>query len=98
MVVEYIRYTVDSASAEQFEAAYARAGRVLDLDEHCLGHEVTRGVEEPDHFIVRIEWDSLAGHEQGFRRSPGFAEFFQMVKPFFHNITEMKHYVILPRD
>jgi hypothetical protein len=39
---------------------------------HCQGWEISRGVEEPGHFVVRIEWDSLGGHEQGFRRSPAF--------------------------
>jgi Antibiotic biosynthesis monooxygenase len=62
MVVEYIRYTVPVEQAEAFESAYARAGNLLEQDEHCLGFEVARGIEEPDHFIVRIEWDSGGGN------------------------------------
>lgn len=72
MVVEYIRYTVPLDRGEEFEAAYRRAGRVLDADPHCEGFEVARGVEEPERFVVRIEWDSIDGHEQGFRRSEQF--------------------------
>jgi heme-degrading monooxygenase HmoA len=53
---------------------------------------VSRGVEEPTHYIVRIEWDSLEGHEQGFRKSREFAGFFEAVKPFFEQIEEMRHY------
>jgi quinol monooxygenase YgiN len=67
---------------------------VLDADTHCLGYDVSRGVEEPEHFVVRIEWDSLEGHEQGFRTSSRFGEFFAAVKPFFAAIDEMKHYSI----
>jgi heme-degrading monooxygenase HmoA len=92
MVVEYIRYTVPAAQAAEFEDAYRRAGRLLEADPHCLAFEVARGIEEPEHFIVRIEWDSLEGHEQGFRSSPAFPEFFAAVKPFFSEIDEMKHY------
>jgi hypothetical protein len=40
----------------------------------------------------RIEWSSVADHEQGFRRSPGFGPFFAAVKPFFEQIEEMRHY------
>jgi len=94
MVVEYIRYTVPLERAADFEAAYQRAGQVLDADPHCQGYEVARGVEEPEHFIVRIEWDSIKGHEEGFRRSPEFREFFAAVRPFFDQIEEMKHYQI----
>jgi heme-degrading monooxygenase HmoA len=94
MVVEYIRYTVPAEQAEAFESAYARAGNLLEQDEHCLAFEVARGIEEPEHFIVRIEWDSLDGHEHGFRASPNFREFFSDVQPFFREIDEMKHYEV----
>jgi quinol monooxygenase YgiN len=94
MVVEYIRYVIEADRSAEFEQAYRRASAVLDADPHCLAYEVGRGVEEPGRFVVRIEWDSIEGHEQGFRASPGFGEFFAAVKPFFAQIEEMKHYSI----
>ena len=92
MVVEYIRYTVPARRAVEFEDAYRVAATILAADDHCLGFEVSRGIEDPDHYVVRIEWDSVEGHEQGFRRSPRFGEFFTLVKPFFDAIEEMTHY------
>ena len=59
---------------------------------HCARYEVSQGIEEPDNFIMRIEWDSLEGHEKGFRASAEFKTFFAKVKPFFSSILEMKHY------
>jgi quinol monooxygenase YgiN len=94
VVIEYIRYTVPDGRAEEFENAYEVASRVLLDDPHCLGYEISRGVEEPGHFVVRIEWDSVEGHEKGFRTSPAFGEFFAAVKPFFNQIEEMKHYTV----
>lgn len=92
MVVEYIRYTVPAERAGDFELSYRRAGPVLDADPHCLRWEMARGVEEPAHYVVRIEWDSVEGHEHGFRASPRFAEFFDAVRPFFGDVDEMSHY------
>jgi quinol monooxygenase YgiN len=92
MVIEYIRYRIDAARSDEFERAYAEAGRSLAASSHCLAYEVARGVEEPESYTVRIEWDSVEGHEQGFRRSPEFREFFAAVKPFFDDIAEMRHY------
>ena len=97
MVVEYIRYTVPGAESAGFEEAYRTAGQVLREDPHCLRYEVARGVEEPEHFVIRIEWDSIEGHERGFRASPGFQEFFAAVRPFFSEIEEMKHYEVRSR-
>jgi quinol monooxygenase YgiN len=94
MVVEYIRYVIAEDRSAEFEEAYRKASVVLDGDAHCLGYEVARGVEEPERFVVRIEWDSVEGHEQGFRASPRFGEFFAAVKPFFTQIEEMTHYSV----
>lgn len=92
MVVEYIRYVVPAGRAEEFEEAYRQAGTVLGSNEHCLRYEVARGIEEAERYIVRIEWDSVEGHERGFRTSPGFQVFFAAVRPFFDQIAEMTHY------
>ena len=94
MVIEYIRYTIPAATAEAFEEAYAQAAQVLEPHQHCLKCEVARRVEEPEHFVVRTEWDSVEGHEQGFRTSQHFREFFSAVQPLLSQIQGMKHYAI----
>jgi len=92
MVIEYIRYEIPAERHAEFLHAYRAADEELRASPHCLRHEVSQGIEMPDNFVVRIEWDSLAGHEQGFRTSKLFAAFYDKVKPFFANIREMKHY------
>lgn len=92
MLVEYIRYEVPAARHAEFLASYQAAARELAASDQCLSYEVSQGVEEPDHFMVRIQWQSLEGHEQGFRKSALFPGFFRNVKPFFEQIREMKHY------
>jgi len=92
MVVEYIRYRVPPERHGAFEDAYLAARAALEASQHCLAYEVSHGVEEPDSYVVRIEWDSIEGHERGFRRSAEFGPFFAAVKPFFDQIEEMRHY------
>lgn len=92
MIAEYIRYRIPEAAEEEFLAAYERASGPLDRSEHCLGYELSRGVEEPGNWILRIEWDSVEGHEHGFRKSPEFGEFFQAIRSHVPDIAEMKHY------
>ena len=92
MVVEYIRYRIPADRSGGFADAYARAAAILDVDEHCLGYEVAQGVEDPENWTVRITWDSVEGHEQGFRRAPQFREFLALVRPYLDDIQEMQHY------
>jgi quinol monooxygenase YgiN len=93
MIVEYIRYAVTGSQSEALIAAYEVAGKSLKESVHCLGFELSRCHEAPDSLILRILWDSLDGHLQGFRASPEFKRFFEAIKPFVSNIQEMRHYV-----
>jgi quinol monooxygenase YgiN len=94
MIVEYIRYQVAVTQHAAFLEAYRAASADLGSSPHCVRFEISQGVEEPDNFVVRIEWESLEGHEKGFRGSAQFVSFFAKVKPFFTNIREMKHYQV----
>jgi quinol monooxygenase YgiN len=94
MVVEYIRYSIDDARAEDFEDAYRRAAGALEASEHCERYEVSRCSEDPSQHVVRIEWDSEQGHLSGFRRSPEFRGFLDAVGPFVNDIEEMRHYEV----
>jgi heme-degrading monooxygenase HmoA len=91
-MIEIIRYNVAAGQEAAFEEAYAKAGEYLSGSPHSLGYQVTRCVEEPNRYVVLIEWDSLDGHLQGFRRSPAFRPFFALVRPYFEAIEEMQHY------
>lgn len=92
MVVEYIRYKVPPDRRDEFESAWSEAQQVLREAPQCERYEVSRGVEEPENFVVRIEWTSLEEHEHDFRGSATFGQFFEAVKPFFGQIEEMRHY------
>ena len=94
--VEIIRYKIDKTDYEKFENAYAAAGKFLEISPYCLAYEVIHGEDEPDRFIVRIHWTSISEHLNGFRKSTEFGGFFNLVKPFYNNIEEMKHYQHTP--
>lgn len=94
--VEIIRYTIPQDQHTNFETAYVAAGKHLKESVYCLGYQVMHGNEEPDHYIVIIHWTSKEEHLNGFRKSEGFQPFFDLVKPFYNNIQEMKHYDLTP--
>ena len=90
--IEIIRYNVPDDQQENFEKSYARAGEHLKASPYCLGFEVIRGVEERNKYIVRIHWTSVDDHLQKFRNSEEFRSFFALIRGFYNNIEEMKHY------
>lgn len=91
-VTEYIRYRIEPSAHEAFEAAYRRAQASLRQSPHCLGYALGRCVEEESAYILRIEWDSMSGHLEGFRKGPHFAAFLAEIRGYINNIEEMRHY------
>jgi quinol monooxygenase YgiN len=92
MSTEIIRYKVSESDRETFINAYTAAAKHLEASKYCMGYELIQGEEEPDNFIVVIYWTSKDDHLNGFRKSAEFGPFFNLVKPFYSNIEEMKHY------
>jgi quinol monooxygenase YgiN len=92
MVIEYVRYRLKNATAETFVAAYRAAAESLAQSPHCLRYELARCTEEPDRFVLRIEWTSIAGHLEGFRKSELFRSFLAAIRPYVSDIEEMQHY------
>ena len=92
MIIEYVRYRIDPTQAEQFEADYARAAEHLAASPHCVGYELARCEEDPDRYVLRVRWDSLVGHLEGFRRSDRFPQFFAAIRAHVGSIEEMQHY------
>lgn len=95
MVVEYTRYKIDEKRQTLFERVYEKAGEILRSSSHCLRYELSHCTENPENYILRIEWDSKDGHLKGFRTSPEFKTFFALVQPYVKDIEEMRHYEVV---
>ena len=94
MIVEYIRYAVPAEHSTQLVGAYREASASLRASPHCLAFELAQCTEDEGAFVLRITWDSLEGHLEGFRKSPEFQSFFHAIGPFLKNIEEMRHYQV----
>jgi quinol monooxygenase YgiN len=92
MVIEYIRYRIADEQTGAFVEAIKKASEIVKADPNYVHVELGQGEEEPNNFVWRIEWSSTEGHLNGFRKSAAFPAFFELVKPFFTQIQEMKHY------
>jgi hemoglobin len=92
MIVEYIRYHIPADQSQAFEAAYARAAGPLGRAPQCIDYELSRSVDEPERYILRITWTSATDHTEGFRGSANFADFLAEIRPYVPVIQEMRHY------
>ena len=56
------------------EAGLSRAREVIARAAGYRSSTFHRGIEDRDRFVLTIAWDSVADHEEGFRKGPLFPE------------------------
>jgi heme-degrading monooxygenase HmoA len=76
VIVEYVSYTIPQERAPDFEAAHARARASLDASPECLAYELSRCTEDSPSYVLRIEWQSVEAHLEGFRKRAQFPAFY----------------------
>lgn len=92
MTVEYIRYRVSAEHAAGFEAAYARAAEALAAAPECVGYELTRGVDEPDQYVLRIVWTSLEAQQEEYLKGEHSSAFFSEIEAYHGDVVDLRHY------
>lgn len=92
MVLEVALIDVKPGEEEAFIAAYGRARETLATTPGCLSVRMTRGVESPSRFVLLVEWESVAAHEENFRATDRFTTWRGHIGPFMAGPPDVEHY------
>ncbi|WP_406315472.1 antibiotic biosynthesis monooxygenase [Streptosporangium sp. NBC_01639] len=92
MITEYIRYRIPDERFGEFEEAYSRAAGVLAQAPQCGDYELSRCLDDPACYILRITWTSAKDHLEGFRGGELFPAFLAEIRPYVGMIEEMRPY------
>lgn len=92
MILERAIFAIKPGQADDFAAAFAQAAPLIRAAKGCRKAEMHRGIENPDSFILLVEWDTLEDHMVGFRESKAFAEWRAILGPHFASPPAVEHY------
>lgn len=91
MVLEHAVFTIRPGTGEQFEAALARARHLLARSPGCLSVALHHGVEDPDRYVLLVEWETVEAHTEGFRQSDAFPEWRSLIGSYFAGDPVVEH-------
>ena len=80
-MLEYVRYRVPQTEGRDFEAAYRRAESALRRAPGCRDVELSRGLEDPERYVLRIRWTGEPD-ERAFRSSVDCEDFSAALDPY----------------
>jgi heme-degrading monooxygenase HmoA len=95
MLLEVAILNVRPGEGQAFEAAFLEARQIISAAAGHQRHELHRCVEMPDRYLLLVWWDSLASHTEGFRRSPAYERWRQLLHRFYDPFPEVQHYTRL---
>jgi heme-degrading monooxygenase HmoA len=91
MVLEIATFDIQAGHEREFAAAYGEARDLVSTAPGCRSVRMTRGVESPSRFVLLVEWDSIAAHED-FRASDRFPQWRGLIGPHFAAPPAVEHY------
>jgi quinol monooxygenase YgiN len=83
--------------AAALRAALQTAQAVIERAPGCRGSVFHQGIEEPESFLLRVEWESLDAHMQRFRQGPLLAEWRAHFSHLLDAPPKVTHYEVLAR-
>ena len=94
MVYERAQLYITDGSETAFETAMSESIGLLQSAEGCQAAELARGVEEPNTYLLLVEWGAVDEHV-AFKTTDEYKRFGQAIAPHFAKPPEVLHFASL---
>src|SRR5215218_3848647 len=93
MILEVADIRIPLGQNAAFEAAIGRGVEtVMPRAAGFVRHQVHRGIESPERYVLLIWWQTLENHTVDFRQGPLFAEWRAFIGPFLTAPPHVEHF------
>jgi heme-degrading monooxygenase HmoA len=92
MILEIANMQVRPGQSQAFEAAFSEAQAIIASMPGYLGHELQRCLDRADHYMLLVRWETVEHHEVGFRQSPQYQAWRQLLHHFYDPFPTVLHY------
>jgi heme-degrading monooxygenase HmoA len=90
-ILEHVVLTIDPEQAGPYETAFAQARPLIENQPGCGGARLLRVLETAGRYVLLVEWATLEDHLEGFRNSPEFASWRELLHHFYVIPPEVEH-------
>jgi len=97
-VLEHALLPVRAGQEGEFERAIAEATPLVASIPGFRGIHVSRSAESTSTYLLLIGWDSVEAHEVGFRASPQYLRWRELLHHFYEPFPVVEHFVAVPAE
>ena len=96
MILELADIRIQPGQQAAFDEAIARAlATVISKAKGFKSFSVNKGIENPERYVLQIQWETLENHTVDFRGSAAFADWRAIVGPFFAAPPVVEHFTLV---
>jgi len=95
MILEIAILNVRPGREDEFEAAFAQASSIIASMPGYVSHQLQRCVETSNRYALLVNWMSLEAHTVGFRGSPEYQRWRQLLHHFYDPFPTVEHYALV---
>ena len=98
MILEVAILNVRTGLEREFEAAFAQASPIIASIPGHVSHQLQRGVETSNRYVLLVNWVSLEAHTVGFRGSLEYQRWKQLLHHFYDPFPSVEHYALVTQS
>jgi heme-degrading monooxygenase HmoA len=92
MILETAILHVKNDKQESFERDFETAGQYISSINGYIRHTLSKCIEQPDKYLLLVEWETLEDHTIGFRESPLYLEWKKLLHHYYDPFPVVEHY------
>ncbi len=95
MILEVATLDVIPGQTSAFESAFTKAQAIISAMPGYIKHQLQRCLENPNRYILLVEWETLEDHTVGFRQSEPYQEWRKLLHHFYDPFPTVEHYELV---
>jgi heme-degrading monooxygenase HmoA len=97
VILEHAILPVVPGREADFEAAFAEAQAIVAGMPGFVDLRLSRSIETPNAYLLLAHWESVEAHEVGFRGSPEYGRWRELLHGFYEPFPVVEHFAEVTR-
>jgi heme-degrading monooxygenase HmoA len=95
MILEVAILQIRPGKTDEFETAFNLASSIISSMGGYINHELQKCLSTDNQYILLVRWENLEDHTVGFRQSPEYDCWRQLLHHFYDPFPMVEHYEIV---
>ncbi|MEY8351411.1 antibiotic biosynthesis monooxygenase [Bacillus cereus] len=92
MILEGAMLQVKEGMELEFEESFRKASHIISSMKGYMSHELNSCIEAKGKYLLLVKWEGLEDHTIGFRQSPEYQEWKNLLHHFYDPFPTVEHF------